>query len=320
MMSRVAGAVKAAFSGRNRIRTVVFLLATAVFVTSAWLLLDDLVFSPRHAHAVTVQLREWYHTDTPQELQEERNDATVYPEGMPSSFRSLYRRNPDVRGWITFQTSGGDLFEGAVDNPIVQGSDNEYYLTHDFFRDKNKAGTLYFDYRNSITDDQNVIVYGHNLKSGLMFSHFNRLATGNLSYAKRVTTLTLDTWEGSATYKVFAVMIVNANDKEEPLFDYAQTTFAEGEFDTFVREIRTRSLYDFADVDVQSGDRLLTLSTCSNKRDTQLSDGRTVIVARRVREGESTQVDTTKTTLNADVLMPRQWYVEHKKQMPAAYQ
>ena len=116
-------------------------------------------------------------------------------------------------------------------------------------------------------------------------------------------------------------MVVNANANEESVFNYVRTEFAdEASFESFVAELRARSLYDFGDVDVTAGDELLTLSTCSNKRDTHLTDGRTVIVARKVRDGESTAVDTAKTVANADVLMPKMWYIAQDKELPAFYQ
>ena len=153
-----------------------------------------------------------------------------------------------------------------------------------------------------------------------MFSRFNLLAKGNVDYARRLTTLTLDTWYGEQrTYKVFAVMIINAENKEEKMFNYLRTKFTDDSFLEFTDQIRRRSLFDFGDVDIQKTDEIITLSTCSNKRETKLADARTVIVARRVREGEDPAVDTTKTIANTDVLMPKMWYIASKKELPEEY-
>ena len=153
-----------------------------------------------------------------------------------------------------------------------------------------------------------------------MFSRFNLLAKGNVDYARRLTTLTLDTWYGEQrTYKVFAVMIINAENKDEKMFNYLRTQFTDDSFLEFTDQIRRRSLFDFGDVDIQKTDEIITLSTCSNKRETKLTDGRTVIVARRVREGEDTAVNTSKTVRNEDVLMPKMWYVATKNELPEEY-
>lgn len=306
---------------REWVRKTAFLLALFVFIGSVAYLIDDMVLQPRHTQEVSETLRELYYTDS--EDIDPAEDITAYPEGMLETFRSLYRRNADIRGWLTFSTEGEDLFEGAIDNPVMQTTDNEYYLTHDFLRDEDKAGSLYFDCRNDLSAEgvnRNLIIYGHNLKSGLMFSRFNLLAKSNLNRARRLTTLTLSTLYEQHTYKVFAVMVVNVVAAEEPVFNYIRTQFSDEEFAAFIDDVRNRSLYDFGDVDVTAEDELLTLSTCCNKRETHLYDGRTVIVARKLREGEEPTVDTSKTVLNADVLMPKMWYVAEGLELPEVYQ
>lgn len=310
-------------SKREWIRKIAFLVALFVFIGSAAYLIDDLIIQPTHTKVIIETLRELYHEELPVDPDETGEDTTVYPEGMNDAFRSLYRRNPDIRGWLTFSTEGEDLFGGAIDNPVVQTADNDYYLSRDYLGDTDKAGTLYFDYRNDLSAEganRNLIIYGHNLNSGLMFSRFNLLAKSNLDRARQLTTLTLDTLYEQSTYKVFAVMIVNANADEEPLFNYIRTEFTDEAFKQFIADVRDRSLYDFSDVDVGVDDELLTLSTCSNKRETGLKNARTVIVARKVREGEEPTVDTAKTVLNENVLMPKMWYVAKGKELPQNYQ
>lgn len=311
-------------SKQEWVRKIALLVALFVFIGSAAFLIDDLLLQPIHTKVVIETLRDMYHEESLAESNEVEVDTTVYPQGINNAFRSLYRRNTDIRGWLTFTTQGEeDLFGGAIDNPVVQAADNEYYLTRDFLKETDKAGTLYFDYRNDVSAEginRNLIIYGHNLNSGLMFSRFNLLAKSTLECARRLTTLTLDTLYEQSTYKVFAVMIINANAKEEEAFHYIQTEFTDSQFTKFITDLRNRSLYDFGDVDVNVNDELLTLSTCSNKRETGLKDGRTVIVARKLREDEDPAVDTTKTTLNEDVLMPKMWYIAKGKELPEAYQ
>jgi sortase B len=310
---------------REWIRKLVFLAALIVFIGCAGYLIDDLLLQPYRTQKVTETAQKWYYTeqDQPSSVPEDTEDTTVYPEGIDPSFLSLYRRNHDIKAWLTFATTGNDLFNGAIDNPVVQTVDNDFYLDKNYLKQPEKAGTLYFDYRNDLSigaTNRNLIIYGHNLNSGLMFSRFNLLAKGKLEYAQRLTTLTLNTWNGEVrTYKVFAVMIINADTRQEPMFNYLRTKFTDNSFLKFTEEIRRRSLFDFNDVDIRETDEIITLSTCSNKRETHLTDARTVVVARRVREGEEATVDTLKTTLNDDVLMPKMWYIATKNELPEEY-
>lgn len=311
------------------IRKLAFLLALTVFLCSGYYLIDEVWLQPRYTQQVTHSMRELYTGDGMRDEEEKDGGEVIYPEGIDESFKALYRRNADVVGWLTFTADGGgkttDLFNNKIDNPVVQAEDNAYYLDRNYLDEPDKAGTLFMDYRNSVADtsgQRNLIIYGHNLNSGLMFSKFNLLAYGDVSRAQRLTTVTLDTLYGeSLVYKVFAVMLIDADATGEEAFDYIRTEFRTDEaFGAFVKKIRARSLYDFGDVDVNETDSILTLSTCSNKRGASLKNGRTVIVARRVREGEEAAVNTALTTLNSDVLMPKAWYVNKGKGLPEEYQ
>lgn len=314
-------------SRRELARKLTFLISFILFISAGYYLLDELLFQPQETTGEMEELRQWYQQpETEEETSpffEEEEDTTVYPEGIADSFRVLYRRNSDVRAWIKFQAGANDLFGGTIDNPVVQTTNNDFYLNYSFLKKRDKAGTLYFDYRNdanTLRNNRNLIIYGHNLNSGLMFSRFNLLASGNVSRAKQLSTVTLDSLYGEQlTYKVFAVMIINVKSEEGPVFNYLRTEFTDESFQTFVNQIRMRSMYDFGDVDVQAGDQLLTMSTCSNKRDTHLKDARTVVVARLVREGEDLRVDSSKTVKNEDVLMPYGWYTAQGLTPPEYY-
>ena len=65
-------------------------------------------------------------------------------------------------------------------------------------------------------------------------------------------------------------------------------------------------------------DRLLTLSTCYS----EFEDARLVVIARLVRPGESTEVDTSKAVENPNPRYPQAYYDENKLTNPykGAYQ
>ncbi len=83
-------------------------------------------------------------------------------------FAELRKINEDIVAWIQIPGIG-------VDYPVVQGEDNEYYLHHTFRKEANKAGSIFLDYRNRADfTDQRVIIYGHNMKDGSMFSNLKK--------------------------------------------------------------------------------------------------------------------------------------------------
>jgi hypothetical protein len=81
----------------------------------------------------------------------------------------------------------------------------------------------------------------------------------------------------------------------------------------FVANIRARSVYDFNSVDINPDDQLLVLSTCTATSNAKFKDGRCVVVARRVRNGETVAVRPSDIVKNEDVIMPYAWYVNQKK-------
>ena len=74
----------------------------------------------------------------------------------------LLKINDSFKGWLLVDDT-------VIDYPIVQADDNTYYLKHDFYRSRNHVGALFIDYRIDMMAE-NIIIYGHNLKHGGMFS------------------------------------------------------------------------------------------------------------------------------------------------------
>ena len=103
---------------------------------------------------------------------------------------------------------------------------------------------------------------------------------------------------GSATYKIFAGMICNTQEQYGEVFRYTdRTKFRDADdFNNFIIDVMDRSWF-FTDVDLKYGDELLTLSTCYWPLGKEI-DTRWVVLARKVRPGESEYVDTSKAYRN----------------------
>lgn len=246
--------------------------------------------------------------------------TTQVPENMLASFIDLYERNPEVRGWISFRAAGDTDFLG-IEYPIMYSGDNSKYLSTDFDGNRNRNGTLFFDQNNKVdsyTDtNRALIVYGQNV-GGYMFAGLNKLM-GMVSNARSAATFTMSTLFREDAYKVFAVVLLDASDEDERSYDMWQTEFAgDGEFLKHVESIQARSLYDYP-VDVEANDQIVVLSTSTAKSGTYVEDGRLLVVARRVRDGEEATVDTSKIVKNTDVIMPYYWYVNQNKAVHQYY-
>lgn len=222
------------------------------------------------------------------------------PEGYPSDyisdFAALYAQNPDVKAMLEAEGT-------SLKYPVVQAQDNDYYLRRSFARENNRHGIPFMDYRVDVKNSTNLVVYGHNMKDGQMFGELLNYA--KLEYYQQHPTLRFDTVYEKGTYKVFAAFITNTNPSHGEVFDYTSFIDAENEDETenFITQVRARSLIDTG-VDVSVDDTFLTLSTCTY----EFNEARFVVVARRVRDGESDKVEVLNARKNALPLYPDVWY------------
>ena len=146
----------------------------------------------------------------------------------------------------------------GIENIVVQGKDNSYYLTHDFERDYNSAGWIFMDYHNKLDGlDKNIIIYGHNMRNNTMFGTLKNVLKKDWFENKDNRYITFITERESATYEVFSVYQIEAEDY------YIKTSFNTGEFKKYIDTMKNRSIFDF-NCDISEDDSVLTLSTCAN--------------------------------------------------------
>ena len=139
----------------------------------------------------------------------------------------------------------------------------------------------------------------------------------SIEYYRTHPLISYDSVYYEGMYKIFGVVVCK---KDDP--DFLYHSFIDKDNDQemveFVTKIRERSILN-TKVDVRTDDKLLTLSTCDYtfKSETGERIARFVVFARKVREGESTDVDVAGATINTNPVMPAEWYSYLKKQQEA---
>ena len=192
------------------------------------------------------------------------------------SFIELLRFNPDTVGYLTI----GETLSLPVAQRI---NDNEFYLSHNFEGEESLEGALFLDGANRLTPgDQNLIVYGHNMKNGTMFGNLWKF--GELEFLKENAVIRFDTIYENALYVPFAMFAASMDPDDSHYFEVRQIAFDETEFELFVLSLKARSDHEIP-VDVEYGDEILTLVTCSSSD----ADGRYVVALRKLRPGETEQ-------------------------------
>lgn len=177
------------------------------------------------------------------------NEMDSNNEEYKIDFAKLKQKNSDTIAWI--KVNGTD-----IDFPVVKGTDNSYYLTHNFDKEKNKAGWIFADYRNKFDGtDKNIIIYGHNMKNGSMFASLKDVIKEEWYNNENNKYIALITENENCKYQVFSVYQIETEEY------YLQTNISN--FKEFVEKIKGRSKKDF-NVDIKETDSILTLSTCAD--------------------------------------------------------
>ena len=197
-------------------------------------------------------------------------DNIVIPDILPE-YEKIYNKNKKLIGWIKIDDT-------IIDYPVMQTVNNEYYLDHNFNQEEDRNGCIFMDYQCDILRGcDNIILYGHHMKSGQMFGSLNKYSKE--SYYQEHPTILFDTIYEKGEYQIMYVFRSKVYSEEDVTFKYYQfiNAASEKEFNSYINEMSALSLYDTG-VTASYGDQLLTLSTC----DYQESKGRFVVVAKKI--------------------------------------
>ena len=168
------------------------------------------------------------------------------------NFNKLLAKNSDTVGWI--QVKGTN-----INYPMVQTTNNNYYLHHAFDKTENEAGWVYMDYRNNAVNfDQNTIIYAHSRFNGTMFGSLKNILNSSWYTNKENHIIRLSTPTENTMWQVFSVYTIP---KESY---YITPNFStEQAYAQFLNTIKGRSEVTFSGT-VNTKDKVLTLSTCKD--------------------------------------------------------
>lgn len=181
-------------------------------------------------------------------------------------FAVLQKINPQIVAWIYSPDT-------VINYPVVQGTDNAYYLTHLSDGTYNASGSIFADYRNHLFQDTNTILFGHHMKDGSMFRSLVNYE--KQSYYEQHPVMYLYTPDAKYELQLIAGAIIPGADSY-----YDAGVGYEGDISASLSEILNGSTFQ-SGVTYSEGDRLVTLSTCTYEYD----DARYVVVGKLVQAG-----------------------------------
>lgn len=143
--------------------------------------------------------------------------------------------------------------------PMVQYTDNDYYLHHLIDGTYNSSGCIFEDSR--ITDGINsshVILYGHNMKNGSMFGRLRYYNTASYYSSGNNSKIYIYTGNELREYTIFSCYV------SEPISDTYTYNFSTLEgMRSWASQMQSQSLYDTG-VNISNSTQVITLSTCTN--------------------------------------------------------
>lgn len=184
----------------------------------------------------------------------EETEQVIYYGAAPTvDFDGLQAVNSDVTAWIYAPDTN-------INYPVVQGTDDEYYLTHMFNGTTNSCGSIFMEAENaSDFSDRNTILYGHHMKNGTMFAALMNYS--DQDYYDTHPVMYVVTADQIYVLRIFAAFVTPDTG------DVWQLGFESGEmFGKWLNTMCSRS-YFTADVVPTSADHVVTLSTCSYEYD-----------------------------------------------------
>lgn len=190
-------------------------------------------------------------------------------------YQQLLSQNDDFIGWIKIEGTN-------VNYPVMQTIDNPgFYLKHNFDGAYSDYGVPFLDERCAVDLTNNLVIYGHNMKNGTMFTDLVNYSDKEFWECHQV--INFDTMAEFSKYQVMYAFSFDTNNETFCYNDF--TDMNEEQFAEFMAECEKRMAYDTG-IRAEFGDEILTLSTCEYTHE----NGRFVVIAKKINDGPSVRM------------------------------
>jgi sortase B len=156
---------------------------------------------------------------------------------------------PSAVAWI--QSEGT-----AINYPVVQGSDNDFYLHHLSDGTPNAMGSIFLDYKDS-ADFTNfpMIIYGHDMRTGQMFGSLRHYASQEFFEAH--SSMFIFTPHANYEFVLVAGYVLDSSVEVPPMNFSGPDDFYE-----YMEYATSQSIFS-SDVQIDYDDRMVYLATCT---------------------------------------------------------
>lgn len=253
----------------KKLRIAVISLLSVVLSVSVGFLVKDYCDSKKQAELYDNLIEAIEDTDDMEDAMSYSGDKDFLPD-----YQELYMQNNDMVGWIKVEDT-------KINYPVMQSKDNpNFYLRHGFDKGYTVYGCPYVQENCDVdAPSDNLVIYGHHMNDKSMFAGLMKYA--DKSFWKKHNTIQFDTLTEKGKYEVVATFKTEVYTDSPNSFRYYDFVNAEtaDDFNAYIAKCKELAIYDTG-VNVEYGDKLITLSTCEYSR----NNGRMVVVAKKVAE------------------------------------
>lgn len=206
------------------------------------------------------------------EIKQIQNELKVSEESGLTRNESLINRNKDMEkinldyvGWVSIKYTN-------IDFPFMITDDNEYYLNHNYKKEKHAFGSIYMDYRNtSEFTEEHVILYGHSVNTKAMFGPLDRYKDEDYLVDRNI--IEIVTSDRILEYQIFSIQVVDA---DVIILDNPSRI---NDINKLYNQFKAESLYDIEDVNIDVK-QIITLVSCEYSH----NNGRILVHASLINE------------------------------------
>lgn len=214
------------------------------------------------------------------QLVEMRQEAETEEDNTDWS-KGMLDINSDYKGWLT-------IYGTQISEPVVQGETNETYLRTNINGEHAEAGTLFLDETTDLSQDGNLIIYGHKMNDGTMFGTLDKFE--DEEFFDNNGTVCWESEKGKEYYQIFALLVLPGYSTAPDFIDLQawNNVLDEEQTADMLNTIADRaSIFRGESFNLEK-DKYLFLVTC----DYSISNGRLVLVGRRLSKKSETEKNT----------------------------
>lgn len=222
------------------------------------------------------------------QLVEMRQEAETEEDNTDWS-KGMLDVNPDYKGWLT-------IYGTQISEPVVQGETNETYLRTNINGEHAEAGTLFLDETTDLTQDGNLIIYGHKMNDGTMFGTLDKFE--DEEFFDNNGTVCWESEKGKEYYQIFALLVLPGYSTDLNFIDLQawNNVLDEEQTADMLNTIADRaSIFRGESFNLEK-DKYIFLVTC----DYSINNGRLVLVGRRLSKKSETEEASEESTDNAE--------------------